>query len=93
MFAFGGIKSTDPLVWDIRDIKEVRTAFYPRMGMNEDEEEIKLQEERDKRRSKRADRAKKFKEIISKSAEANAAAAASSNNSSFNTKKKLGRQV
>lgn len=63
VFAFGGIKSTEPLVWDIRDLKEVRTQFYPRMGMKEDEDEIKEQEEREKRQAKRRGRAQKFKEM------------------------------
>ena len=63
VFAFGGVKSTDPLVWDIRDVKEVRDQFYPRLNRREDEEHIKEQEERDKRKSRRVERAQKFKEM------------------------------
>jgi hypothetical protein len=67
VFAFGGVKSTDPLVWDVRESSEVRDQFYPRMGLREDDAEIKEEEEKAKRRGKRAERARKFKEIVLKS--------------------------
>jgi hypothetical protein len=89
VFAFGGIKSTDPLVWDIRDIKEVRTQFYPRMNMNEDEEEIAQQEEKEKQKRKRADRARKFKEIVSKSSGNAYAPDTNESTSKFNRRPKL----
>ncbi len=60
VFAFGGIKSTSPLVFDIRESKEVRTRFYPRMNLSEENEERKLKEEKAK---KRIERAQKFKEL------------------------------
>ena len=67
MFAFGGVKSTDPLVWAVRASEEVRRAFFPRMEMKENAEAIRKDEEKAKRRNKRAERARKFKEIVAKS--------------------------
>jgi WD40 repeat protein len=37
IFAFGGAKSNNPVIWDSQEIKHIRDTFYPRMGMKEED--------------------------------------------------------
>jgi hypothetical protein len=66
VFAFGGESSNEPLVWDIRESKNVRDRFYPRMNIEftkeELEEDVKKDDEDEDGEIKKKKRMKIFKD-------------------------------
>ena len=72
IFAFGGAKSNNPVIWDSQEIAKIREIFYPRMNMNEqdmiaakEEEEAAAKSTQLSRKKQRAanykNKVKKFK--------------------------------
>ena len=60
VFAFGGESSNEPVVWDIRESKNVRDRFYPRMNIEFTQEDLKEENSSDNEDEKKKYKRKKI---------------------------------